>query len=219
MGRVRKEIDETTKQGIIDDYKNGVRTPEIKAKYKIKDVAFYRLLKESGVPRRPNGPPKGTKDKRNEERNQKIVKLYGEGFNTAQIGVIHRLTREGVSKILESAGVKVHQGTPKEIKAAMVVDAPTHTIGELVQKYDVSAGVVRKTLRDNNVKAHPKRASDQQRAISEAYVEGLSMAEIMERFSLTGSRQIHSACAATGTQRRETGQRSPSTMQKIRGGK
>jgi len=192
----KKEIDETSSQGIIEDYKNGMLKSKIQEKYNISESWLYHFLKRSGVPMRAAGN-KGGRNPEVAARNKEIVRLYVEKHKEVQIAKHYDLTPAMVSKILKSAGVIVIRGQPPETVAAVLADAETLKVKDLVGKHNLTETIIRFILRRHG-KNDRSRTTERVQLIAQAYAEGLSIVEIKEKFSITRA-AIDYARYVTGT--------------------
>ena len=155
MYKYNINISKESKDGIINDYKNGVIVQDIANKYHVSTATVYRVLDKYDCPRRIN---------RNDYKKyiNDIIKDYNDGVGLDIIAITYNISYSTIHKIISRETTSNIKRRNKQlcdkVKNKIVIEYLADTpLNDICNRYECTAATVYNILRKNNIKKRHKR--------------------------------------------------------------
>ena len=156
MYKYNINIPKESKEGIVNDYKNGIRVKDIEKKYSVSNATVYRVLDVYNIPKRTN---------RNNYKKyiNDIIKDYNDGVSldiiTSTYNISYSTIHKIISKKTNSNIIRRRKQLCDRDKNKVIIEYLAGTpVNDICNKYGYTATTVYNILRENNIKRQRKRA-------------------------------------------------------------
>lgn len=185
MYKYNINIPKESKDGIVNDYKNGVLMQDIVKKYSVSKSTVYRVLDAYNCPRRIN---------RNDYKKyiNDIIKDYNDGVGLDIIANTYNISYSIIHKIISRQTTSNIKRRNKQlcdkVKNKIIIEYLAYTpLNDICNKYGCTAATIYNILRKNNIKSQRVRVCTKEviNNIINDYNKNMNYKDIAKKYSVS----------------------------------